>query len=69
MGGNAVGPNIGAFKDLAKEGVCKVYNSFEDLSKYLVLENEEGEEQKAKFFQENSWKNFAHYVEESREGS
>lgn len=55
MGGTPIGPNVGAFRDLAEEGLCFVYSDIEDLirivndNKKIMPENVEG------FIGKNSW--------------
>lgn len=65
MGGKPVGPNVGAFKDLAKEGLCYVYDDISTFIEEIKLIKQKDEvllpelkERREKFIEENSWENF-----------
>ena len=59
MGGIPVGPKIGAFDDLSKDGVCLVYSDTEELVRILKGNNSTFSEIKRKtFISDNSWENF-----------
>ena len=58
MGGNAIGPNKGAFMDLADEGCCHVYKSYEELVDLLKSNVTIGRNKVLSFFQRNSWGGF-----------
>lgn len=63
LGGTPVGPNIGAFKDLAMYGVSYVYNSIEDVFSLIDSKNKFERQKKVKdFIDENSWENFCYNV-------
>lgn len=61
MGGIPIGPSMGAFVDLSKEGLCYVYKNYEELAELindtLVIEKKDREE----FLNKNSWEEFAKY--------
>lgn len=64
MGGTAVGPNRGAFADLAKAQCCLVYD---DINEIFNLPIDEGYTQASpnavqKFLNENSWNSFAEWL-------
>ena len=59
FGGMPVAPNIGAFKDLEKEGVCKIYKSKEEMMEILL--SPKSVIDKEKFIEENGWDSFASF--------
>jgi len=59
LGGNPIGPDKGAFKDLASEGLCTVYTNYNSLFSILYSTPSLGEEERKKFIAGNSWENFA----------
>lgn len=64
MGGNAIGPNLGAFRDLAFEKICIVYNNYTEM---LSLLNESPYIKQVdidKFFKENNWESFGKFLYE-----
>lgn len=62
MGGVPVGPNRGAFMDLAKEGCCITYDSPKEiLSKIERIECIDKNKIR-EFCNNNSWDSFGHYV-------
>ena len=58
MGGNPVGPNKGAFKDIAEEGVCYVYNDYAELVSILENDMKISKQSVLTFIRDNSWDNF-----------
>lgn len=56
-GGIPVGPNKGAFKDLAQEGVCLTYNSYDEL--FAILKTSQPKKDFTNFIRKHSWENFA----------
>lgn len=62
MGGIAMGPNVGAFKDLSKEGICVAYNNYDDMFKKLESTPHISEQCVDSFVKQNSWENFAKFV-------
>lgn len=60
MGGNVIGPNIGAFKDLSNENVCLVYNNIDELFSILDKPITIDEIHRKKFIERNSWELFSH---------
>lgn len=58
MGGNPVGPNKGAFKDVAEEGCCHVYNDYAELASILESDLKISKLSVSTFIRENSWENF-----------
>lgn len=59
LGGNPVGPNLGAFRDLSKEGVCFVYENYEKLIELLNSKKEISNGERTFFIESNSWESFA----------
>lgn len=62
MGGIAIGPNVGAFKDLSKEGICVTYNDYDDLFRKLQTPTDVSVKYVECFVKQNSWENFAKFV-------
>lgn len=58
MGGTPVGPNVGAFKDLEKEGMCYTYTNNESLLSLLKFEKKISPINRNIFINKNSWDNF-----------
>ena len=59
MGGDPVGPAVGAFLDLAEEGVCSVYQSETEMVSLLKEDGNISPEARAKFIESHSWPAFA----------
>lgn len=64
FGGNPIGPNRGAFKDLNDEGVCIIYNSYEELISILGEEQSIDENKRQLFIDKYSYNGFAEFVNE-----
>lgn len=64
MGGVAMGPNVGAFKDLCKEGICVTYNDYDDMFRKLESAPRISKQYVDRFVKQNSWDNFAKFVTE-----
>ena len=62
MGGNPVGPNKGAFKDIAEEGCCFVYNDYNELENILKSNAKIAKCAISTFVRTNSWKSFVESV-------
>lgn len=58
MGGNVVGPNKGAFKDLSEEGCCIVYNNYEELFSIINTNKTLNKEVVESFLRNHSWDEF-----------
>ena len=56
-GGIPIGPNTGAFCDLAEEGVCLTYESYEEL--ISILNTPPPHKDMNDFIEKNTWENFA----------
>ena len=56
-GGMPVGPDKGAFKDMAEEGACITYKSYEEL--FAILEKDAPRVDMKTFAKKNSWSCFA----------
>jgi len=59
MGGNPVGPNVGAFKDLAEEGVCLTYTDKPSMLELLKSDKQIDWDARKEFLSNNSWRSFA----------
>lgn len=59
LGGTPVGPAIGAFSDLAEEGLCLTYASVEEL--FVILSGKQGidPDRRTAFIRKHSWEAFA----------
>lgn len=64
FGGVPIGPNRGAFKDLAEENACLVYNNYEELCKILHDTSTIAPEDRKIFLDRYSWENFAKMIYE-----
>lgn len=62
LGGCPIGPNKGAFKDLAQEGVCITYQNYSELFSILKKPSCLNKSHIEKFINENSWNAFADLV-------
>lgn len=67
MGGQVIGPNHGAFKDMAAYSFVKTYENFEDI--YLIYDqysnlNIPSREAKENFFRDNNWGTFIYKLEQ-----
>lgn len=60
FGGTPVGPDKGAFKDLAEEGVCITYKNEEDLAS--ILRSAPQKLKVEKFISDNTWEKFARVI-------
>ncbi|NOX48900.1 MAG: hypothetical protein GXO89_18225, partial [Chlorobi bacterium] len=66
-GANIIGPDVGAFTDLAKEGILSTFKDFDDLARVIdkQLDKSDNENTKNKsdiFLQNNTWEKFAENV-------
>lgn len=61
MGGNPVGPDIGAFADLAGEDVCQVYGSEAEMIEILKSDRGVSPETLRSFISRNSWRAYAKF--------
>jgi len=66
-GARIAGPHVGAFADLAEEGIIKTFMEFEELEAVLESSLDESimadnREKINKFLADNSWEKFAEYV-------
>ena len=65
MGGTPVGPNRGAFADLAKAGLCVTYNTLEEVYSLPVDEEHRiviDKDKVVSFVKENSWEAFGQWL-------
>ncbi len=61
MGGNPVGPAIGAFADLARENVCQVYGSEAEMIEILKSDRRINPDTLRDFISRNSWHSYAKF--------
>ena len=59
LGGTPVGPAVGAFLDLAQEGLCLTYSSVDELFTILSSKQETDPVSRTAFLQNHSWEAFA----------
>lgn len=64
MGGNPVGPDRGAFRDLAALGLCRTYRNDEEFAEILSSDWRISDEKRAAFMRKNSWDAFLDQVTE-----
>ena len=62
MGGNSLGPNVGAFKDLEEEGCCLTYTDYDDMVCILNSERKINKENIEAFLRYNSWDSFVNSI-------
>lgn len=62
LGGLPVGPNKGAFKDLSQEGVCRVYQDYDELFSILESSSNIDKSKIDDFIVKNSWEAFAGFL-------
>ena len=65
MNGIPVGPNKGAFIDLAKENLCITYNNYNELFKILSENKLVNHNNNKSFIENNSWEKFGTFLQES----
>lgn len=58
LGGNPVGPNVGAFKDLSQENLCITYLTYDDLLNTLRQNIRIDDYERENFIRENTWSQF-----------
>jgi beta-1,4-mannosyltransferase len=66
-GAKVAGPHVGAFADLAGEGIIKTFSGFDELDHVIesslnVSDLTDGNQKLEKFLKENSWEKFAENV-------
>lgn len=69
LGGTSVGPSVGAFADLGREGVCLTYGSYDDLFALLDQEHVISPEQRRTFIARNSWRGLVDVIARKLEKS
>ena len=62
MGGNPVGPAVGAFLDLNEEGMCAVYRSEEEMVRILKSDRRVPDAERVAFMRRNSWHSYAGFI-------
>ena len=62
MGGNVIGPNKGAFKDLAVEGCCYVYDNYEEILSIIDNNRLLNANDIKTFYDNNSWDNYVRSI-------
>lgn len=58
FGGNPIGPNVGAFKDINQEEVCIVYNDYDELFEILKGKSTIDSSKRELFISQNTWNEF-----------
>lgn len=64
LGGTPVGPARGAFSDLAAEGVCLTYDTYDELFALLGDEHTVSDERRRAFAAGNTWRQLVDVLEE-----
>jgi beta-1,4-mannosyltransferase len=59
FGANVIGPNIGAFKDLAEEGILMTYNNFNEIPEIVQNPKEISKDKMLGFIEGNGWEEFS----------
>lgn len=62
LGGTPVGPNVGAFKDLAHEGCCITYENIDDIFTILKDRKSISNEARKTFCSNNSWYAYGEWI-------
>ncbi|SBN32784.1 conserved hypothetical protein [Klebsiella variicola] len=62
LGGLAIGPDVGAFKDLEKEGVCKTFSNYSEIGGLIENIEDIYSDNLSNFIKDNTWKNFGEYI-------
>ncbi|EMW3543047.1 hypothetical protein AAFF67_004909 [Klebsiella pneumoniae] len=62
LGGVAIGPDVGAFKDLEKEGVCKTFSDYSEISSLIENIEDIKPDNLSNFIKNNTWKNFGDHI-------
>lgn len=62
MGGIAMGPNVGAFKDLSIDKICLTYENYDDLFEKLRKGAQLSEHTIGTFVKYNTWDKFAGFI-------
>lgn len=57
--GNCVGPNTGSFSDLAKENLCHVFESYDELLEIILNKESIDKKEIRQFVQSNTWAKFS----------
>lgn len=65
LGGLPIGPNKGAFKDLAQEGVCVTYQDYDELFSILGKSSISDKSKIEDFIMKNSWNTFTDFLYEN----
>ncbi|WP_321479833.1 hypothetical protein [uncultured Bacteroides sp.] len=62
LGGVSIAPNKGAFKDINAEGLCLIYDDYEEL--FLIIQSgiTIDENKTRQFLNNNSWESFVSYI-------
>lgn len=61
-GGNPIGPNVGAFKDLSEEKMCLVYSNEKEFIDIIERAEIIDYDVRKKFITNNTWNSFVKYV-------
>ena len=65
MGGTPVGPSVGAFSDLAKEGMCLTYHDYDGLFRTLQEKRSIEDRDRRDFIRRNSWERLVDVIGEN----
>lgn len=65
LGGNPIGPNVGAFKDLSFENLCITYSTFSNLLDILKQEKHINDTDRENFIRKNTWDRFGVFLEQT----
>lgn len=62
LGGTPIGPDKGAFRDLADEGVCLIYRDFSHLLELVAQHASLDNDNRTAFLANHTWKEFASHI-------
>lgn len=62
LGGTPLGPNIGAFKDFAEDGICITYTDYENLMEMLTTSSEAAIRDTDSFIKSNTWDQMGKFI-------
>ncbi|HAT1640293.1 TPA: hypothetical protein ACT1U1_001880 [Raoultella ornithinolytica] len=62
LGGHAIGPKVGAFNDLEKEGLCKTFSEYSEIDNLIQNIESINADKLSDFIKNNTWDNFGDYI-------
>ncbi|WP_404684931.1 glycosyltransferase family protein [Raoultella terrigena] len=62
LGGHAIGPKVGAFNDLEKEGLCKTFSEYSEIDNLIENIGSINADKLCDFINNNTWEKFGDYI-------